>query len=356
MEANRAWEAFAAVKAGRANRKDKGKNVRFEGVSVPARTKPGPTSRVAEAVEEVTSPQVKVAGSKPNNAPNKGMVVITPAGPSSAQDTTSSSPSSRSAITPNNPPANQLSTQYRYAFPLEDKDADKCIVDRMLDSTISMPMCELIAVSTDVRKVFKDLTTTKHVTVGTISVNELSSAPEMQEFLKKYDGCLQRSDDGRIVAEHFTSLRCIRAVTHHGQILSCILDQGAECIVMPHSVWCTLGGILLRSDHKLTMESVNTSTDETLGVIENLPLDFGAGEMLFQVQVVPTANFDVLLGRPFFMLTSCRTEDLPNGEQDVTLTDPNTGKVIRIPTNRWAKKCAGCEAGAHPPDACKKGF
>jgi hypothetical protein len=125
---------------------------------------------------------------------------------------------------------------------------------------------------------------------------------------------------------------------------------------MPHSVWRTLGGIPLRSDHKLTMESVNTSTNETLGVIENLPLDFRAGEMLFQVQVVPTANFDVLLGRPFFTLTSCRMEDLPNGEQDVTLTDPNTGKVIRIPTNRWAKKCAGCEAGAHPPDACKKGF
>jgi hypothetical protein len=104
------------------------------------------------------------------------------------------------------------------------------------------------------------------------------------------------------------------------------------------------------------MESVNTSTDEMLGVIENLPLDFGVGEMLFQVQVVPTANFDMLLGRPFFTLTSCCTEDLPNGKQDVMLTDLNTGKVICIPTNRWAKKCAGCEAGVHPPDARKKGF
>jgi hypothetical protein len=283
-------------------------------------------------VEEVTSPQVKAAGLKPNNAPNKGTVVITPAGPSSAQDTISSSPTSRSATIPDDPPANQSSMQYRYAFPLEDKDADKRIVDCMLDSTISMPMHKLIAVSTDMRKVFKDLTTTKRVTVGTVSVNELSSAPEMQEFLKKYDGCLQRSDDSRIVAEHFMLLKCIRAVTHHGRILSCILDQGAECIVMPRSVWRTLGGIPLRSDHKLTMESINTSTDKMLGVIENLPLDFGAGDMLFQVQVVPTANFDVLLGRLFFTLTSCRTEDLPNGEQDVTLTDSNTGKVIHIPT------------------------
>jgi hypothetical protein len=93
MEANQAREAFAAVKAGCANNKDKGKNVRFQGVNVPACTKPGPTPRVAEAVEEVTSPQVKVVGSKPNNMPNKGTVVIMPAGASSAQDTISSSPS-----------------------------------------------------------------------------------------------------------------------------------------------------------------------------------------------------------------------------------------------------------------------
>jgi hypothetical protein len=356
MEANQAWEAFVAVKAGRTNHKDKGKNMQFEGVSVPARTKPGPMSRVAEVVEEVTSPQVKAAGSKPNNMPNKGTVVITPAGSSSMHDTISSSPSSRSATIPDDPPANQSSTQYSYAFPLEDKDTDKHIVDCMLDSTISMPMYELIAVSTDMSKGFKDLTTTKCITVRTVSINKLSSTPKTQDFLKKYDGCLQRSDDGCIVAEHFTSLRCIRAVTHHGQILSCILDQGTECIVMLHSVWRMSGGILLRSDHKLTMESVNTSTNETLGVIENLPLDFGAGEMLFQVQVVPTTNFNILLGQPFFMLTSCHMEDLPNGEQDITLTDPNTGKVICIPTNRWAKKCAGCEAGMHPPNMRKKGF
>jgi hypothetical protein len=210
---------------------------------------------------------------------------------------------------------------------------DKRVVDCMLDFTISMPMCKLIAVSTDVRKVFKDLTTTKCVTVGTVSINVLSSTPKTQDFLKKYDRCLQRSDDSRIVTEHFTSLRCIRAVTHHGQILSCILVQGTECIVMLCSVWRTLGSILLRSDHKLTMESINTSTNEMLGVIENLPLDFGVGEMLFQVQVVPTTNFDVLLGQLFFTLTSCRMEDLPNSKQDITLTNPNMGKVIHIPTN-----------------------
>jgi hypothetical protein len=98
-----------AVKVGHANCKDKGKSVQFEGVNIPVHIKPGPTSRVADAVEEVTSTQVKAVGSKSNNMPNKGTVVIMPAGSSSTQDTVSSS-SLHSATIPNNPPANQSST------------------------------------------------------------------------------------------------------------------------------------------------------------------------------------------------------------------------------------------------------
>jgi len=77
--------------------------------------------------------------------------------------------------------------------------------------------------------------------------------------------------------------------------------------------------------------------DSTLGVIENVPLDFGVGPMYFQVQVTTRTNFDVLLGRPFFKLTSCRTFNLPNGKQDILLTDPNARKELRIPTLPWVK-------------------
>jgi hypothetical protein len=86
------------------------------------------------------------------------------------------------------------------------------------------------------------------------------------------------------------------------------------------------------------MESVNMTCDSILGVIENVPLDFGAGPMYFQVQVTVCANFNVLLGRPFFKLTSCRTFNLPNGEQDILLTNPNACKELRIPTQPWVKR------------------
>lgn len=54
------------------------------------------------------------------------------------------------------------------------------------------------------------------------------------------------------------------------------------------------------------MESVNTSSNKTFIVVENMPLDFSTGEMLFQVQIVEIANFDVLLDCSFYTLTSCK--------------------------------------------------
>ncbi|KAJ8594385.1 hypothetical protein M405DRAFT_703794, partial [Rhizopogon salebrosus TDB-379] len=114
-------------------------------------------------------------------------------------------------------------------------------------------------------------------------------------------------------------------------VLTCILDQGAEIIVMRKDIWQNLG-VPLRSNHLMTMESANTNKDATLGVIENLGFDFGAGEIRLQVQVIEHANFDVLLGRPFYAHTSCKTQDFINGDQNLMLSDPNTGKEITIAT------------------------
>ncbi|KAG2051378.1 hypothetical protein BDR06DRAFT_890039, partial [Suillus hirtellus] len=232
----------------------------------------------------------------------------------------SSSPSQSSALpplsssTPTQAPAQ--SSSYCYAFALEDKEADKRVVECLLNSNLNIPVRELLAVSPDVRQHFHELTTKKCVTVGAVSVHELSGHPVTDQWLKQYEDVRMRSDDRRT--------------------LTCILDQGAEVVVMPREVWKELS-IPLRLDHSLNMESVNTSRNATLGVIENVPLDFGAGPLYFQVQVIECVTFEVLLGHPFFKLTSCRTFDLPDREQDFILTDPNARKELHIPTLPWVK-------------------
>jgi len=113
-------------------------------------------------------------------------------------------------------------------------------------------------------------------------VHELSGQPAMDAWLKQYEGVCLQSDDGKIVADHFVPLYYIHTTTIEGHTLTYILDQGTEVVVMPREVWKELG-IPLRSDHSLNMEYVNMMCDSILGMIENVPLNFGMGPMYFQV-------------------------------------------------------------------------
>ncbi|KAG2100650.1 uncharacterized protein F5147DRAFT_776858 [Suillus discolor] len=356
-------EALAYVAAKRDQKHNaKGKNVRFDGVEVPSETRmhPRPASRQATVEEEIISPEIQASSDKgkgkelakvaPTSAPTSAKAP--PKGTSSSSTTSSSSApppspsqSSASLSTPTSAPAPIQSSSYRYAFPLEDKEADKLVVERLLDSNLSIPVRELLAVSPDVRQQFHELTMKKRITVGAVSVHKLSGHPA----------------EGRALPSLLYLRRQVRSTLKGKRVQQGSRDQGAEVVVMPREVWKELG-VLLRSDHSLNMESVNTSRDSTLGVVENVPLDFGAGPLYFQVQVIKRATFEVLLGRPFFKLTSCRTFDLPDGEQDLLLTDPNTCKELRIPTLPWVKhslardtKCAN-PAHSHTLKEEDKGF
>jgi hypothetical protein len=363
------------TKRGSAKGEGKGKTVRFDGVEIASeyRAKPAPASRQATVAEEIVSPAVQASSSK-GKAPEVAKAITAPAAAESSANArrTNAAPATSSSSSPvithtdltdsttNTASSSAKTASYRYSHGLEDKDADKRILERLLDTHINISTRELFAISPDLRKQFRDLTTTKRVTVGTVSVNELTGHPVSDEWMRDYDAKRLRSDDGRVVADHFAPLRCIRATTIGGRVVTCVLDQGAEVVVMPAAIWKTLG-VGLRSDHRLNMESVNTNKDATLGVIENVPLDFGGGPLYFQVQVIPRASFEILLGRPFFKLTTCRTFDLPDGEQDILVTDPNTRKELRIPMLPWVKRCERCTSGHscsdHPPKVKEeKGF
>ena len=134
------------------------------------------------------------------------------------------------------------------------------------------------------------------------------------------------------MAHHSVPLRSLEAkIVGTGWSILGVLDLGSKIVAMPKRGWEDLG-LPIRSDHVMTMSNTNTSTESTLGIVENLCLDFSAGEFCLQLQVLPRANFDLLLGQPFHCLLSASTEDFPDGSQTITLCDPNLGKVYKLPT------------------------
>jgi hypothetical protein len=135
----------------------KGKTVRFDGIEIPPsmRPRPQPTSKQAMVEDEIISPEVQASSSKgkglkvmkiaPHNVPvtNNSMERTTLAPKSAVPAPSQSAPQSTNNSTsplpmpPLSAHTMQLAT-YCYAFTLEDKEADKRIVEHLLDSNLNI--------------------------------------------------------------------------------------------------------------------------------------------------------------------------------------------------------------------------
>ena len=62
-----------------------------------------------------------------------------------------------------------------------------------------------------------------------------------------------------------------------------------------------------------------------LGLARNVPFRFGEITVYLQLHVQNHAPYHVLLGRPFDVLTEMEIKTFGNGDQELTITDPNSG-------------------------------
>jgi hypothetical protein len=83
---------------------------------------------------------------------------------------------------------------------------------------------------------------------------------------------------------------------------------------------------------KITMQSANGSHDESLGLVENLELEIGGMKLHVQAHVICNPAYNVLLGRPFNVLTASHIKNYRDKSQTITITNPNSGKMVSIPT------------------------
>jgi hypothetical protein len=107
---------------------------------------------------------------------------------------------------------------------------------------------------------------------------------------------------------------------------------------MNRDLWLKLG-VGLDPQKILNMQSANSQSNATAGVISEL--QNWNRRVRLEIPRSRSARRSVsicLLGRPFFRFTSCTTTDNTDGSQEITLTCPNTGKRVTIPTRRKTNK------------------
>jgi len=110
-----------------------------------------------------------------------------------------------------------------------------------------------------------------------------------------------------------------------------IIDPGSQIIAMSEAV-CHDLGIIYDPSIRLNMQSVNGEIDLSLGLARNVPCRLSDIILYLQIHVIRSPTYDILLGRPFDVLTESIVKNFANEEQTITIRDPNSGRRATIPT------------------------
>jgi hypothetical protein len=132
-----------------------------------------------------------------------------------------------------------------------------------------------------------------------------------------------------VVAKESYALQAVVPVVNNHLKVESILDPGCQIIAMSEDV-CHELALPYDPSIVLHMESANGSVDPSLGLARNVP--FLAITVYLQVHVIRSPAYDILLGRPFDVLTESIVCNFKNEDQTITLHDPNSGQVATIPT------------------------
>ena len=111
-----------------------------------------------------------------------------------------------------------------------------------------------------------------------------------------------------------------------------MLDPGCQIVAMSEAVSHHLG-ISYDPNVVLHMLSANGAVDSSLGLARNIPFNIANLTFYMQAHVIRSPAYDILLGRPFDVLTQSVVRNFSNADQTITVHDPNTRRTVTIPTS-----------------------
>jgi hypothetical protein len=136
-----------------------------------------------------------------------------------------------------------------------------------------------------------------------MEVGKLEDVPDDSPAV--YSGCAIHDPDGADdlrVGRDSIPLCSIFLLVEGKLTVECILDSGCQIVVMNSVIWEKLSNNL-QVERALKMEATNSTITETHGRLRNIRFTFDDIDIYLQVQVMPNAPYDILLGRPFYALT-----------------------------------------------------
>ena len=137
--------------------------------------------------------------------------------------------------------------------------------------------------------------------------------------------------DRLIVGCENAAVRSVFALVDNNCKKECILDSGCQVITISKAVSHELV-IAYDLTFCISMQSANGELDMSLGLARNVPFKIGPVTFYLQAHVIDSNAYDVLLGRPFDVLTKNVIRNFANEDQTITIHNPNTGQHVTVPT------------------------
>jgi aspartyl protease/uncharacterized protein DUF4100 len=243
------------------------------------------------------------------------------------------------------------------------------VYSRTLDTPITVTQRELLSLSSEVRAQLREATTvrripaqaTKETTAEVVSFlrtedsDDEDETPTVPTFavpnsrhrvppegalvipdpIETYVHSLPRGKvpdpDKLIVSCENAAVRSVFALVDNNRKKECILDSGCQVVTISRAVSHELG-ISYDPTFRISMQSANGELDMSLGLARNVPFKIGPVTFYMQAHVIDSSAYDVLLGRPFDVLTESVIRNFKNEDQTITIHDPNTGQHVTVPT------------------------
>ena len=249
---------------------------------------------------------------------------------------------------------------------IHDPKVARTIFNRTLEIPITITQRELFSIAPEVRAQIADATVRKRIPRDPIAQAMIEELPNNDDLVQSSDlserskRCLAHmpetfattvlsttagkdieayfsteykspQDQPVLVAAESNALRAILPVVDGQDKIEAILDPGCQIVAMSEEI---ANALALSYDPtiKLNMISANGGIDQSLGLARNVPFLVGDITLYFQVHILRGPAYDILLGRPFDVLTQSVVRNFTNETQTITIVDPNSGRLATVPT------------------------
>lgn len=264
------------------------------------------------------------------------------------------------AAAPHAAPRKDGQPAYFTKAPVQDAKIADNVFERYLKApSVTITPKELLSLSHEVRAKYREMTTPRRIDNPAVEVkvaaisndplpfaseapviphpSQLKPGPGVIIVPDPYETYLRTVKPDQLpevlnVAQESHHLRSILGLVDNKEQIESIIDPGSQIVAMSEEV-CLALGLSYDPRIRLNMISANGAVDPSLGIIRNVPFQVGNIVLYLQMHVIRAAAYDILLGRPFDVLTESTVQNYASEDQTITIRCPNTGEVAVIPTN-----------------------